>query len=464
MSHPNTPPPTPGSASAHVSTTPRTWRAGTLTYTAGGLAVLFCWLLFGDFAWNIKQRAVDPVAQLLLKQLQASDFIVGILIGSVPSALAFILGPIIGVWSDRHRGRWGRRIPFLLLPTPFAMLGMAGVAFTPVIGRWLDVQLGANSPGEMGCALLAFSLFWLIFELATTVCNAVLGALINDVVPQEMLGRFFGLFRAISLLAGIIFNVFLMGKAESHYVEIFLGLGLFYGVGFTIMCLKIKEGDYPPPPPRAVNPWAGTKTYLKECYSHPYYLWVFTAMAVAPMSFAPVNSFSVFYARSIDMSMETYGHYLAITYTISLCISYSLGALADKFHPLRVGMAALVGYALVTLWGGLFATTPASFGVAFVLHGVLSGVYFTGAASLAQRLFPQAKFAQFASAGGILGSLCYMIMPPSVGALLDWSGHIYRYTFLMGAGLAFVSVILLACVYLKFLKLGGHTAYVPPQT
>jgi hypothetical protein len=43
----------------------KTWAVGTLTYTAGGLAVLFLWLLFGDFAWNIKQRAVDPVAQLL---------------------------------------------------------------------------------------------------------------------------------------------------------------------------------------------------------------------------------------------------------------------------------------------------------------------------------------------------------------------------------------------------------------
>ncbi len=440
----------------------KTWVVGTLTYTAGGLAVLFLWLLFGDFAWSIKQRAVDPVAQLLLKQNHATDLLVGILIGSIPSALGMLLGPVIGVWSDRHRGRWGRRIPFLLLPTPFAVLSMAGVAFTPLIGRWIDTTMGGQSPGPQACVLIAFGFFWVLFEFATTVANVVFGALINDVVPQEMLGRFFGLFRAMSLLAGIIFNFFLMGKAESHYMEIFLGLGLFYGVGFSLMCLKVKEGDYPPPPERAPNPWAGMKTYLRECYAQPYYLWVFGAMALANLAFGPVNSFSVFYARSIGVSMDSYGKYLAITYGISLVLSYGLGSLADRLHPLRMGIIAMIGYALVSIWGGLFATTQNSFAVGFILHGVLSGVYFTGAASLGQRLFPKAQFAQFASAAGIMGSICYMFLPPLVGMFLDLSGHNYRLTFLMGFGLSVLALGALLVVYRKFQNLGGDKNYVAP--
>jgi len=440
----------------------KTWAVGTLTYTAGGLAVLFLWLLFGDFAWNIKERAVFPVAQLMLKQYQATDLLVGILIGSVPSAIGMLFGPIIGVWSDRHRGRWGRRIPFLLLPTPFAVLTMAGVAFSPSIGHAIDAALGAGSPGPQACVLIAFSLFRLVFELATTVANVVFGALINDVVPQEMLGRFFGLFRAISLLAGIVFNVFLMGKAESHYMEIFLGLGMFYGVGFSLMCLKIKEGQYPPPPERAPNPWAGIKTYIRECYAQPYYLWVFVAMALAPLSFGPVNSFSVFYAKSIGVSMDDYGKYLAITYAISLVLSYGLGALADRVHPIRMAIFAVIGYGLVALWAGIFADTPKAFALGFILHGVISGVYFTGAASLGQRLFPRSQFAQFATAGGILASISFLLLPPSVGLFLDLSGHNYQLTFLMGFGIAIVSLIPLFVVYRKFLGLGGDKNYVAP--
>ena len=37
------------------------WRVGTLTYTGGALAVLFCWLLWGDFAWSMKERAIGPI-------------------------------------------------------------------------------------------------------------------------------------------------------------------------------------------------------------------------------------------------------------------------------------------------------------------------------------------------------------------------------------------------------------------
>jgi hypothetical protein len=31
--------------STHETAAPRIWRVGTLTYTAGGIAALFCWLL-----------------------------------------------------------------------------------------------------------------------------------------------------------------------------------------------------------------------------------------------------------------------------------------------------------------------------------------------------------------------------------------------------------------------------------
>jgi hypothetical protein len=73
----------------------RQWKAGTLVFSGAGLVVLFCWLLWGDFAWQMKERAAVPVAQLMLRQLQASDFVVGLLVGSIPAAIGFIITPII---------------------------------------------------------------------------------------------------------------------------------------------------------------------------------------------------------------------------------------------------------------------------------------------------------------------------------------------------------------------------------
>lgn len=449
--------------------TRRQWRAGTLVYSTTGLVVLFAWLLWGDFAWNMKERAIVPVGQIMLKQFGATDFIVGLLVGSIPAAIGLIIGPIISVRSDRHRGRWGRRIPYMLIPAPIVTLSMAGLAFTAPVGEWLNSVLGDHSPGLIGCRLIVFSFFWSSFEIFQTIAQAVFGGLINDVVPPELIGRFYGLFRAVSLIAGIVFNFWLIDFAETHYKEIFLGVGLLFGVGFSIMCLMVKEGEYPPPAPR--EPGAGSfsksflvpaKTYLRECYANPFYIWVFLALMLGGVMAMPVNTFSVFYAKSVGLDMDRYGQLLVITYCFSLVLSYVLGWLADRFHPLRIGLVALVLYAITMIWGGFMATEAKVFSIVFVIHGVLTGTYFTGTASLGQRLFPRAKFAQFASAAGILGAVGFMLVPPALGWFLDSTGQVYRYTFLLGGLLAVLAAAAHVIVLSKFKQLGGDRDYRPP--
>jgi len=113
--------------------------------------------------------------------------------------------------------------------------------------------------------------------------------------------------------------------------------------------------------------------------------------------------------------------------------------------------------------GGVYATTPEKFGIAFVLHGVLSGTYYTVHASLGQRLFPKDKFAQFGARCGIFGSLVYISITPMVGAFLDVTNHIYRHTFTINGVLAVLSVVTLLVVHQKFMKYGGPKHYVAPQ-
>ncbi|MBL8025165.1 MAG: MFS transporter [Fibrobacteres bacterium] len=443
----------------------KSWKVGTLTYTTGGLVGLFAWLLWGDFAWAIKERAVSPIVQLMLREFKSSDFINGLLLGTLPAALYMFLGPIVSLKSDRHRGKLGRRIPFLLFPTPIAALALIALAFTPFFGSWLHETLGENSPGLNQSRVICFGVLWGIFEIATVIANSVYNGLINDVVPQPLLGRFFGLFRAFSLAAGILFNFWLIKYAEAHYKWIFISIGVLYGAGFMLMCYKVKEGEYPPPDDKqeGLNFWSNAKEYIRECFSSPFYVWVFIACTVSAMAFMPFNLFSVFYAKSINMSMATYGKIVAMNFAISLCIAYLLGYLADRFHPLRVGMAVILFYGIMTLWAGHYATTVPAFIVAMSCHNVISGMWFTGTASLALRLFPQAKFAQYAAAMGILMSVATMATGPSVGKILDITGHNYRFTFILGSVLAFAGFIAVVILHKKFMRLGGPKGYVPPE-
>ncbi|NBY65681.1 MAG: MFS transporter, partial [Verrucomicrobia bacterium] len=227
---------------------PGLWQVGTLTYSAFGLATLTFWLLWGDVAWSMRDRSVPSVMQLLFQKFGASNFVSSLLISTLPYGLILLIGPIVSYRSDRHRSRWGRRIPFLALHIPFVVLSMVAVAFSPSLGQLLHQILGQFSPGLSTCTLIIIAMGWGVFELATVVANAVFYGLINDVVPSSLLGRFYGVFRAISLIASILFNYYVFGKAEQHFPLVFLGIGLVYGLSFTMMCLKVKEGEYSPPP------------------------------------------------------------------------------------------------------------------------------------------------------------------------------------------------------------------------
>lgn len=444
----------------------KVWRVQTLTYTTGGLVMLFCWLLLGDFAWSMRDRSVSPMAQWYLKNLGVSNLLFSLLITSFPAAVGLVLGPIISVKSDRHRGKRGRRIPFLLVTTPIGALGMIGIAFTPYISKYVHGHFPDQS--EVLVAILCFGFFWAAFEFATIAGQAVFGGLVNDVVPKELLGRFYGLFRAVSLIDGIIFNYWIMGYVPTHFTLILGSIGLFYGIAFVWVCLRVREGSYPPPPPQEqqANPihraGSSIKAYFKECFSQPYYLSIFAMLTLGALCFSPVNAFSIPYARSLDMDMDAYGKCLAYAFSISLGLAFFLGWLVDLFHPMRMTIASLFCYLGVALWSYWNATTADSFAIAFVLHGVFSGCYFTSVASLSLRLYPRQKYAQFAAAGGSCISLFSMSLSPLIGFSIDRTGSQFHYTFLIGALLAAGALVASFATYRRFVHFGGLKNYVAP--
>lgn len=439
----------------------RVWHVGTLQYTISGLVTLFFLLLMGDFAWSMKERSVFQIVQLLFKEYGASDTVNSILIMSLPAGLGIFLGPIFGYRSDRCRSRWGRRIPYLLITTPIAAGAMFGLAASPSAGRLLAEVTGWDAKT---LTLIILGINWTLFEIATVIAGALFGALVNDVVPEEFLGRFYGLFRAISLLAGILFNALLLGYASTHYHLLFCGIGLLYAAGFAVMCFKVKEGSYPPvPEEKKYSVTATVKNYFRDSYAHPYYLFFFLFSAMANTAMAPLSCFSLFYARSLDVSMDHFGKAIAITYTISLVLAWPLGYLADKLHPLRVAIFMLAAYALSSFCAFATVDSGVKFLVFFVINIAFAGIYATGSASMMQRLLPKEKFAAMCAAGTVLCSLLYMLLVPAVGMFLDWTKHQYRYTFLLGGVFCTISCIVGLFFYRQFKKHFKNGKYQAPE-
>lgn len=456
------------------------WTVGTLVYTTGGLAVLFFWLLFGDFALQMRERSVGPLMQLLLKSFKISNLTMAILLSMIPTTIALFLTPVVSYKSDRLRSRWGRRIPFLLVPTPIAAVAMIGLAFCPQLANALQ-SVSGGALSHKSALIAVFAVLWTAFEIAAITATAIFNGLINDVVPRPVLGRFFGLFRAVSLIDGFVFNFILLDHAEAHFTLMFTWIAVVYGVGITLMCLMVKEGDYPKETTRPDDVRAGgfksaVRTYSRDCFSRPHYLWIYAAFTLTALAANPINSWSIVYAKDLGMNVGRwdpaglgfgqwrlgYGGVIALTYVFSFALAYPIGVLVDRFHPLRVATVSMLLYGVSCLIGFTLIHDITSFGWALLVHGILSGCYFTSSAALAQVLLPRERFSQFASAGTVMTQIATLLYTPTLGVVLDWTGSNYRLTFLLSGVFAMLSLGLLVKVYRTFMAVGGPSGYVAP--
>ena len=441
------------------------WQKGTLTYTTAGVVVLFCWLLWGDFAWGLKERAVGYVAGLMVKRFGISNLWYGILMTSYPCFTNIFLMPVISFWSDRHRGRLGRRIPFLLVTTPFVVAGLLGLAVTPMLGAWLHETINAEWLTLNLARLIVFAVFWGVLDFGTTLTNALFTALANDVVPTQLIGRFLAMFRMMSLLCAVIFNSCILGYAETHSFYIFAGLGIFYGIGLYSLCLKVKEGQYPPPEAESDRPrnvFEAAKLYFRECFALPYYRWVIAAYVCCVQSVLAVNMYAIFFAKQLGMTTGQFGKMMATVFLGAFCLSFLWGYLADKFHPIRCGMVAILALMTVQAVGGFLIHSATTFMIVFMIHETTIMSFNTLMASYPQRLFPPAYFAQFNSAMAMVQAISAVLLAPVFGWILDLLDSQYRYVFTIGSVLGICGFLCLTQVYRHYLRYGGDRGYQAP--
>jgi maltose/moltooligosaccharide transporter len=422
--------------------------AGTLAYTSWGLVTLFFWLLFGEFAIAMRERSAVPSATELLRQYHASDTVISLLIAALPAVISIVVVPVISYRSDRYRSNRGRRIPFLLWQSPLTVLSMIGLGLAPWLGMRIHALLGAASPGLDFCVLTLFALCWTVFETIAIMTLSIYIGLVNDVVPSGLLGRFFSGVRIVSLGAGIIFNTYIFKLTEHHLMEIFIGIGILFGVGTMLMCLKVREGQYAPPQldagARPAGFQAATRGYFVEFFSTPYYMYIFAALMFAGIAPTPFTTFSQIYAGNLGISKAELGNLLAASFAVSMVAAFLIGVAVDRFSALTVTTATMALYFASSLFGYfLIESGDHNFYFAYICHVVISGAYYTAVASLPLRLFPKDRFMQFNSAAFLVSHGSAALVSVIQGPVLDYSDHDYKLTLLFGAFFAFIAVLLL---------------------
>jgi maltose/moltooligosaccharide transporter len=467
-----------------ASTRPE-FQIGTLRYTGFGLIMVFVWLLWGDFCFTLLDQNIPNLLPIKLNQIGAGDTTNSILNGTIAYAVTFFLAPIVSVRSDRTRSRWGRRIPYLFWSTPFVGL------FLVLIGCYDSITnalIGnANAATILGIAVSRSTLSLIVigtaivgWDLANIFVNTIYYYLFNDVVPPAYISRFLALFRIVFLLVGMGYNKWIYGHGIEHFRMIFVVAGIAYGVGFLLMCLFVREGDYPPPPAdditRGRGMLASIITYAQECFTHRLYWYFFLANACVFSARLTGMFIGVRNLNTLKLTMQQTGDYFFWYSGVALLLQFPAGWLADKFHPLRV-------YLLASVWGMLGTAAQC----VWIFHdfgpaGNLRYMYVTGlmfmpllvvaeAAELPMymRLLPRDRYGQFASANAMVRAFVRIFLSVAAGAFIGWMGRWYgerRYTWVAGWQLFFqvLAAVFLILLYRQWKRHGGDMHYTPPQT
>lgn len=379
-----------------------------------GLIVLCALLLIGDLGWSLRERSVQELFKVHLLRFSQDATLLNVLIGALPALLALSLGPLIGAWSDRTRSRYGRRIPFVLGTAVVGTIGMLGMAAST--------------------SLWALALSWTVFEIATIVGNPLFMALINDTVPRPVLGRFFALFRIVSLATGAaFFALFFHNETVAVFQPLLATIAAVYLVCMLLVCWRVREPDHGPPPRTSWRPWqAGDQQWLP----------LFAAVSVGAVALLPININAYNACAQFGVDADGFGGAIALTYAISIGLAWPLGWLADRYHPLRVGTVVLGVYALCMLAAWRLVDGRTAFLVALIAHGVLAGCFLTGTVSLLPALLPRGRFSQLAAVSASVTALLVVVSTVGLGALLDATGRDYRLLYLAGAVTAGCAVLL----------------------
>lgn len=408
------------------------WFVGTLSYDRKQLVKLFAWLLWGDFVVMLMMSVMPQLLPLSLKHYGASNAMIGLLVGTIPVAINFIFNPIISTISDRHRGRSGRRLPFLLWPTPIITLFLLLVGYAPQLGEYCHQTFFSGLCDRNMMVLILTGIFVIGYQFFNLFVAAIYWYMLADVVPSALMGRFFSMMRLVSQLAGFVFGKYLFVYAEHYMSTIYLAIGLLYLVSFMAMCFGVKEGQYPPPEPNlaGLNPLKWLREYFKTCFKKPEYISVFCLTALFNTWCAASLLFNFIGLNDLHLSYQAVGEVTGWGALAAVPAVVLGGWMVDRIGATKLTFMA-AGFLSITAFAAFFFINSYTTYLIFSIM-LFAGIAFfqIGQFPMFVEVFPKEKYGQFSSANAMVACSLMMVNNYGVGKFVDLMHDQYRFLLL----------------------------------
>ncbi|MDT0144561.1 MFS transporter [Microbacterium sp. PRC9] len=227
----------------------------------------------------------------------------------VGSLVVVLLGPIIGILSDRTRSRFGRRRPWLLGLTLIGLTGLVIVATAPNIGiaiaGWAVTQFG--------------------FGIAALQLTSSLG----DRLPESQRGKVAGL-NGVAVMVAPIFGVVLASAFAGTSLLLFLVPGIPGAILILLFVIFIKEPDgrgFPTRPKASVRSFLAGYGYNVKKY--PDFSWNWLGRFTFNFGVTMATTFTTFFfASKLGIPVDEIGGIIAITALVGIAATVGGAALS----------------------------------------------------------------------------------------------------------------------------------------
>ena len=314
------------------------------------------------------------------------------LVTTVSFVFTIAAQPLVGALSDRTRGRYGRRVPWMVAGALVAAVALLAMG-------------GAHS-------LLALGALWVVAQCALNALDVASSAVVPDEVPSSRRGRTLAVVGAGAVVGGGV-AVVLAGSHAQAPGGVYLGLGLVVLLATAVFAVVARRRpvSLPAPGPETARPAglrARSRDVLLSLAVRPWRSVQFSRTFVARFAFVfayqLVFSYQLFILTDhVGLATDDANRTLGTLTVVSLvAVMVGIGAtgwLSDRSGrrtPFLVGACALLAVSFVV---PLVLPTVTGMAVFAVLRGLASGVHMAASSVLVTEVLPD----DGASAGKDLG-------------------------------------------------------------
>jgi Na+/melibiose symporter-like transporter len=344
---------------------------------------------------------------------------------------ALVANPIFGFLSDRTRGRWGRRRPWML---GGAVAGLAA-AF---------LLSSATTIGVMTFA-------WVAMQVSYNAVLAAVSALLADVVPEEQRPAASGVFSAAAFL-GAVPPLALAALFPTRLELVVLGMPVLALVVVLLCCLLVPEHPVDENSP----PTAGTAFRAPRARTFVA-LWI--QRLLQQLAFGLVASFTLYLVIDRMGRDAAAATPVASLSTLVGGAGVVTGALVTGFLSSRRGnlmpflAAGGIGLAAAAALRAV-ATDPLALWTSGAVGGLAMGAYFAANLAAVLRTIPPGGGGAYLGVLNITETLPQVVAPLIAAALLGLgggdavsdSGDNYTLLYVVGGVVSLASLVLLPLV------------------